>query len=176
MRYTTEYTIWRGIKKRCHSPNDPAYKWYGGRGISMYPLWRESFAEFFKFLGYRPSEEHSVDRWPDNNGNYEPGNVRWATDKEQHRNTRANVMLEFNGYSMTAGDWADHLGIPRSRVYNRISRRWTGDRIISVEDGRKSPRKRSPITPEARSNISKAQANRWAKFRDKQSNRSVHIS
>jgi hypothetical protein len=88
---TTEYFVWRGMKARCYNPNDPSYKDYGGRGIRVYKPWRKSYVVFLKYIlktiGRKPAFEYSIDRI-DNNGNYEPGNIRWATKKQQIHNRR----------------------------------------------------------------------------------------
>ena len=84
---TPEYRTWAGMKNRCLNPNNPRYKSYGGRGISVCSEWIESFSAFLSHVGLKPSPLHSIDRI-NNDGNYEPGNVRWATAKEQARNTR----------------------------------------------------------------------------------------
>jgi hypothetical protein len=82
------YPTWRNIVSRCENPADKAYPRYGGRGISILPEWRD-VAVFITWiegnLGPRP-EGMTLDRWPDNNGNYEPGNVRWADAKQQRAN------------------------------------------------------------------------------------------
>ena len=83
----TEYTIWSGIKGRCFNPKNPVYQYYGGRGIIVCERWRFSFENFFEDMGQRPSLDFSLDRI-DPNGNYEPGNCRWATMKEQQNNKR----------------------------------------------------------------------------------------
>src|ERR1700689_5454916 len=83
MYKTRIYSIWDGIKQRCYNTNNPNYRYYGGRGIKMYEPWRISFTAFFNYVGEPPSPAYSIDRWPDNNGNYEPGNVRWATKDQQ---------------------------------------------------------------------------------------------
>jgi hypothetical protein len=72
---------------RCENPNVERYPHYGGRGISICEEWRESFEAFLRDMGRKPSPDHSIDRI-DVNGNYEPGNCRWATDSEQQRNKR----------------------------------------------------------------------------------------
>jgi hypothetical protein len=77
--------IWRSAKDRCHNPRHLKYHLYGGRGIFMCEEWRNDFAAFRDHLGPRPSPKHSVDRI-DNDRGYEPGNVRWATQKEQMQN------------------------------------------------------------------------------------------
>lgn len=80
-----EYTSWVGMKGRCLNPANPKYERYGGRGISVCDRWRDSFEAFLEDMGHRPSPAHSIDR-RDNDGNYEPGNCRWATPVEQQRN------------------------------------------------------------------------------------------
>lgn len=84
--HTPEYMAWSLMKNRCLNPNDDRYDRYGGRGISVYQEWIDSFESFFSFMGKRPTAKHSLDRYPNNDGNYEPGNVRWATAIEQRRN------------------------------------------------------------------------------------------
>ena len=80
------YMTWCAIKQRCDNPNHRAFKYYGGRGISSCTHW-DSFDNFAKDMGERPSASHSIDRI-DNDGNYEPDNCRWATAKQQRANQR----------------------------------------------------------------------------------------
>lgn len=87
------YDIWIGIRHRCHHQTNREYPRYGGRGIKMHPAWYESFPIFVSAVGERPSLEHSIDRI-DNDGNYEPGNVRWATPKEQRRNSGKPISMQ----------------------------------------------------------------------------------
>ena len=87
VRHLREYIIWAHIKSRCYNKNDAGYKDYGGRGIGMHVEWISNPIAFIEYIGKRPSPKHSIDRI-DNDGNYEPGNVRWATRSDQARNTR----------------------------------------------------------------------------------------
>lgn len=87
----TEYNSWSGAKYRCFNPKGNGWKNYGGRGITMCPQWRNNFWAFFAHVGRKPSPTHSIDRYPDMNGHYEPGNVRWATKQEQARNSRVSA-------------------------------------------------------------------------------------
>lgn len=97
------------------------FKYYGGRGIQMSDSWKNSFLEFFDFVGLRPSKEHSLDRI-DNNGHYEPGNVRWATRIEQANNRRNNRMVTYDGELLSVSQIARKLGINRRILHDHISR------------------------------------------------------
>lgn len=88
MADTPEYRIYISAKSRCTNPRSNSWKWYGGRGIKF--LFK-SFEDFYRELGRRPSEKHSVDRYPNPDGNYESGNVRWATAKQQAQTQRIRV-------------------------------------------------------------------------------------
>lgn len=87
MTGSVEYNTWQGMKQRCNNPNHKDYESYGGQGITMDPEWQSSFVAFFKFMGRRPADNMSIDRI-NNDGNYEPGNCRWATPTQQMNNTR----------------------------------------------------------------------------------------
>jgi hypothetical protein len=82
-----EYFIWKNLKKRCNNPNNKKYKDYGGRGIKVCNEWINSYEQFIKDMGYKPSKEYSIDRI-NVNGNYEPSNCRWATPEQQANNKR----------------------------------------------------------------------------------------
>lgn len=117
--HSPEYLAWDNMIGRCHRKSVRAYYRYGGRGIVVCDSWRQSFEAFYAYIGDRPSNKHSLDRI-DNDGNYEPGNVRWATRSVQDRNKSSNVQLEFNGKTMVASDWAEELGIKPHTLTNRI--------------------------------------------------------
>jgi hypothetical protein len=84
---TPEYTLWKNIIGRCTNPNSTAWQYYGGRGIKVCDRWLKSFTDFLSDVGYRPSSDLTLDRI-NNNGHYEPNNVRWATRLQQIHNRR----------------------------------------------------------------------------------------
>lgn len=119
---TPEYRVWAGMKQRCTNPNKKDWADYGGRGISVCPEWFNDFGRFLADVGFRPSSNHSLER-KDNNGNYEPGNVKWATAQEQARNRRSPlVMVSHEGETMCVADWAKRLGVSPFTLYSRVKR------------------------------------------------------
>ena len=93
MSLSPEHNAWAHMKQRCFNKNTQKYKLWGGRGITVCPQWLDSFEAFYADTGPRPSPKHSLDRI-NNDGNYEPGNVRWATHKEQNNNRRRSSVIE----------------------------------------------------------------------------------
>lgn len=121
---TPEYVAWKQMRQRCNNPGTHEWMNYGGRGITVSSEW-DDFATFLKDVGPKPSPAHSLDRI-DNNDHYRPGNVRWATSKEQARNKRNTRHIEFEGVKMTASDLADRFKIVNGvTILNRIDRGWT---------------------------------------------------
>lgn len=124
-----EYTAWKHMRHRCGNPRHPNYKHYGGRGIVVCAEWELSFAAFIRDVGLRPSPQHSIDRI-DNNGNYEPGNVRWATATEQIRNSRRAKLTVLDvtwirmwvGLGFTHREVANAFNIDKSAI-SRIANR-----------------------------------------------------
>lgn len=119
---TKEYLTWSRIKTRCLNPNYKEFNLYGGRGIKMCDRWRSSFSNFLSDMGRAPSPDHSIDRI-DNNGNYEPGNCRWATTKEQNKNKSDTLFVTINGQNKPLTEWAELSGIKidslRWRIFNK---------------------------------------------------------
>lgn len=125
-----EYGVWAEMIKRCTNPNYKRYKDYGGRGISVCDRWRK-FENFYADMGDRPKGT-SIDRI-DNDGNYNPNNCRWATNKEQCRNQRSNVMLTFQGRTLCLSDWAVVVGIGRTTIRNRLSTlNWSVEKALTT--------------------------------------------
>jgi hypothetical protein len=118
---TKEYKAWLRIKYRCDNPNSQNYPRYGGRGIDVCKRWRDSFLVFLNDIGRAPSPKHSLDRWPNNNGNYELGNVRWATPKEQRTNQRPDSE-------------AHRMAVLKSPAHREAQRQRALERLRALED------------------------------------------
>ncbi len=116
---TRIYVLHRGMIDRCENPKATYYKDYGGRGIKVCKRWRESVEAFVADMGPRPSPKHTIDRI-DNDGDYEPGNCRWATMRQQHRNTRKTIMVEWKGITKPLKDWEEELGFSDKTLYHRL--------------------------------------------------------
>jgi hypothetical protein len=117
---TREHRAWKDAKSRCYNRAQPRWKDYGGRGIEMDAVWVNDFASFRRDMGPCPAG-HSLDRI-DNNGNYGPGNCRWATKQEQARNTRRNVLITVNGETHCESEWAKLVGLNLSTLAQRRRR------------------------------------------------------
>ena len=113
------YQVWCSLKDRCLNPNAKHYHRYGGRGVTVADEWVNDFGCFRDAVGEPPEKGMTLDR-VDNNRGYEPGNVRWATRKEQANNRATNVVITWGGQTMTLKQWADHLGWK----YGLLSSRW----------------------------------------------------
>lgn len=129
-KVTREYKAWAEMKHRCYDEKYYLYHRYGGRGIKVCERWLDSFENFYADMGERPSNKHSLDRFPNNDGDYEPNNCRWATQKEQCRNQSKNVLITINGEAKCVSEWAGVYGISEKTIFNRIYSGW--DVIESV--------------------------------------------
>jgi len=128
-----EYYTWVSMKDRCLNPRNKQYANYGGRGISVCEEWVASYEEFLNAVGRRPSNKHSLDRYPNNDGNYEPGNVRWATQTEQARNRRNNVLIAFRDQAKCLMDWCREFNLPFPVVRVRLSELgWTIEAALTT--------------------------------------------
>lgn len=112
------YGRWVSILQRCYNANCKDFKWYGARGISVHLPWH-SAKVFIDEIGPRPSAGMEIDRI-DNNGNYEPGNVRWVTHKANSRNRSTSVYVEYGGESRLLMDVAAELGLRHKTLYERL--------------------------------------------------------
>lgn len=126
-----EYDCWAHMLRRCYTPSTKGFENYGGRGITVCDRWRYSFDNFLADMGERPSSKYSIDRL-DNNGNYEPDNCAWRTQKEQSNNIRRNVRLTYRGETLTVAQWSDRLGFGRELLPSRIRRGWTVERALTT--------------------------------------------
>lgn len=140
---TTEYASWAGMTNRCRNKNNKDYARYGGRGISVHPGWdnhNDGFQNFYDYIGQKPTPKHEIDRYPNPNGNYEPGNVRWATREEQNRNKDNNHVLTYNGKTQCLGAWAQDLGIHRTTLFSRLKKLgWSVEKAMTTP-ARKKPK------------------------------------
>ena len=132
-KQTRLYAIWAGMKRRCLNHNVKAYHRYGGRGIKVCAEWMkfEPFRDWATANGY--ADKLSIDRI-DNDGNYEPGNCRWITQKVQCQNTRSNRLITFNGVAKSIAEWAEITGIKAATISARIKRHhWPIEKALTIK-------------------------------------------
>jgi len=126
------YDAWTHMIQRCENPNDPAYKNYGARGITVCEEWHDAKAFIEWALAHGWQEGLSIDRI-DNDKGYSPDNCRWATWKEQQRNKRNNHLITFNRKTQTLAEWAEEVGVKRHVLNNRINvLHWPIERALSI--------------------------------------------
>ena len=129
---TPEYRAWVAMIQRCYNPANKNYDRYGGRGISVCREWLDCSTAFLRNMGKRPSKGHSLDRFPNNDGNYEPGNVRWATRSEQQENSsQYKHAITFCGRTLGVRAWSAITGIPATTIVYRIKAGKGADEILS---------------------------------------------
>jgi hypothetical protein len=123
----SERAAYSAAKQRCTNPKSGGFGLYGGRGIQF--CFR-SFQEFYQHIGAKPTPAHSLDRWPNKNGNYEPGNVRWATIKEQLANrnqqklrrpdVKTSDLVDFYQELWTVPQLVAHFGMSQHAIEKRL--------------------------------------------------------
>ena len=128
---TPEYRAWTQMKIRCYNPTSESFKDYGGRGIKVCARWLNSFKAFLADLGPRPSPELSLDRIQ-NDKDYEPGNVRWATRAVQSVNRRSSRTVHFHGNLRLVLDLASEFHISTQCVLQRLDRGWGIERALTT--------------------------------------------
>ena len=132
------YICWRGIKLRCNNPNNPSYKDYGGRGISMCNEWMNDFQAFNNWaISHGYADNLTIDRI-DVNGNYEPSNCHWVTMKEQQNNRRNNHLITHNGETHTMMQWSEITGIAFHTIKSRLKSGWSVERALTEPPHTKS--------------------------------------
>lgn len=120
---TRAYTSWSQMKSRCSNPNTPHYHRYGGRGIKVCDRWKDSFQNFLEDMGQPPGKGYTLDRM-DNNGDYTPENCRWATKKEQARNTQQLRLFTINGETRCLTEWCEIYNAKFKTVEARLKYGW----------------------------------------------------
>jgi len=134
-----EYSVWQGMIRRTTNPSDRSFHLYGGRGIVMCSRWRHDFGAFMADMGPRPSRKHTIER-DDNDGDYEPGNCRWATRSEQMRNTRRTRWIEYDGRRQCLADWAQEVGISAALLRARLDTLgWSIEEALATPTRRGQP-------------------------------------
>lgn len=137
-KWTPEYAIWNMMIQRCTNPNVKGFRHYGGRGIEVCERWL-SFANFYDDMGQRPPKM-TIDRI-DNDGNYEPGNCRWATRAEQARNMRRNINVTYQGQKMCLMDAAGLANVDARLAFARHKRGWPDETLFIAPQKKWSSKK-----------------------------------
>lgn len=139
---TRIYNIWIDMKKRCYNTKSNRYKRYGGRGITVCDEWLHNPKAFFEWSienGY--ADNLTIDRI-DNDGNYEPGNCRWITQKEQQRNTSRNRFITANGVRKTMAEWAEITGISTNVIKDRLNKlHWNEQDAVTIPTMKKGEKR-----------------------------------
>lgn len=130
--HPAEYRAWSCMRTRCRNPRFVDWHLYGGRGVVVCDRW-DSFSAFFADMGPKPSPKHSLDRYPNPNGNYEPANCRWATPKEQANNWASrNRRVTFRGETLGLAQWAARLGLRRESLRDRLATGWSVEKALTT--------------------------------------------
>lgn len=133
-RNTRLYDIWHGMKNRCYNENNDRYRDYGGKGTTICNEWKNDFQSFYDWSmanGYK--DNLTIDRM-DTDGNYEPSNCRWITNKEQQNNRTDNHYITFNGETRTLKEWSELLDVNYSTLNHRITQYgWSTEKALTTK-------------------------------------------
>lgn len=132
-----EYQSWQNMLQRCENPKNPNYPYYGGRGIAVCAEWH-AFTAFLASMGSRPAGT-SLDRI-NNGGNYEPGNCRWATARQQGANRRTSITVQYGDFARPIGWVAARNCVPRGTVGGRIYMGWDPYKAATTPPGKYAKR------------------------------------
>lgn len=135
-----EWMAWRNMNSRCYDPKNKRFAYYGGRGITVCPEWREDFSAFFSSMGPCPPS-FQIERM-DNSKGYSPSNCKWASKQENCNNRRSNVVVEYEGRRQTASQWASELNCKLANILYRFHQGWSAREVLF---GRASGRTRQPV-------------------------------
>lgn len=127
---SAEYRTWKGIISRCSNSDDPRYKDYAGRGVTVCDEWKDDYLNFLRDMGRRPRGT-TIER-KDNDLGYSKENCRWATPLEQGRNKRNNIWIKFRGETLHVAEWSRRTGIKFGTIHARLRRGWSPEKALSV--------------------------------------------
>jgi hypothetical protein len=136
MSRSREYSAWVHIRERCYRKSHKAYRYYGGRGIKVCDQWLHCFENFLADMGECPPGL-TIER-NNSNGDYEPGNCRWATRKDQNRNTKRNTFIQLRGEKKCISEWAEITGISKTVIRWRIYNGWSPERALTTPKERRT--------------------------------------
>lgn len=127
------YCKWSAMKNRCYTLSNKKWHLYGGRGITVCERWKNSFKSFLEDMGPAP-EGLSLDRWPDSNGDYEPGNCRWGNHEEQNGNRgEYNVFINYNGEQYCLSRLARRFNLSHQTLRDRLLSGWDLDTALTLK-------------------------------------------
>lgn len=124
------WRVWRGMWRRCVEKTREDYTRYGALGVRVAERWAD-YKAFLADIGPRPSLRHTLDRFPVHDGNYEPGNCRWATWREQEQNRGNNIELTLDGETLCVSEWARRRGLTHSALRSRLANGWSLRKALS---------------------------------------------
>lgn len=126
------YNTWLNIKQRCLNPNNPRYQHYGGKGVKIHQDWIDDFMAFKKWAMENGYKDHlTIDRI-DVNGDYNPSNCRWISNKKQQNNRTNNRLITFRGETKTLKEWSEKTGLKYQTLQKRLNKGWTVEEALTL--------------------------------------------